>query len=457
MHRGKNIFLTAVAFMMCLAVPLRAQQTRDALADAKAAAVADQLLVSAVGLYSDGKYQDAYNILSQAAKVNPGNDAVHFYLGNILSMSSRREEAMEHFREAYEIDPSNMWYGLHLATTLNELQRPSEALEILENLQKIKPSSPDVMSAMLDAHLMTGEIERADSLLRKVEVMMGESDYTRLTRLEILRQKGDFTAFFASLGNLFSEGYMPAASKIDLMKRVMRSSDPRFNYAHLQDYVNLVEICLDRHPADTSVTHYAVGLYYSADRKGEIIRLAQLHPDDPYMIESAITVHYQQGDFKAMLKDTDRMIALCGDNPEAVAKAYSAKGDAYTQLGQADRAIREYERALEILPDDIGIMNNCAYLMACEGKNLAKCAKMSKKTIEAEPENATYLDTYAWILYKQKKYSLAKSYFKKALMYGGKNSAAVLEHYALTLEALGDTTLAKAYMEQARMKKNAQK
>ena len=77
---------------------------------------------------------------------------------------------------------------------------------------------------------------------------------------------------------------------------------------------------------------------------------------------------------------------------------------------------------------------------------------MSKKTVEAEPDNATYLDTYGWILYLQGKAAEAKQYFKHAMMYGGKESSVVLSHYADVLEALGEDDLSKVYRQQARKK-----
>ena len=82
---------------------------------------------------------------------------------------------------------------------------------------------------------------------------------------------------------------------------------------------------------------------------------------------------------------------------------------------------------------------------------------MSQKAVTADPENATYLDTYGWILYRQKKYAEAKVVFKKALIYGGKENPEVLRHYAAVLEALDEKTLADAYRHQADIKENGKK
>jgi Tfp pilus assembly protein PilF len=75
---------------------------------------------------------------------------------------------------------------------------------------------------------------------------------------------------------------------------------------------------------------------------------------------------------------------------------------------------------------------------------------MSKKTVEAEPDNATYLDTFAWILHQMGKDLEAKPFFKHAMLYGGKDSAVMLDHYAEVLYALGEYDLAQVYWGQAK-------
>ena len=75
---------------------------------------------------------------------------------------------------------------------------------------------------------------------------------------------------------------------------------------------------------------------------------------------------------------------------------------------------------------------------------------MSKTTIELEPDNPTYLDTFGWILYLMGKPLEAKAQFKHAMIYGGKDNAEILSHYATVLEALGESDLASIYRDQAK-------
>ena len=75
-------------------------------------------------------------------------------------------------------------------------------------------------------------------------------------------------------------------------------------------------------------------------------------------------------------------------------------------------------------------------------ENLEKAEQLSGKAVRANPENATYLDTYAWVLFMRKDYSLAKFYMETAMKNGGEKSGVIIEHYGDILFMLGETTKA---------------
>ena len=79
---------------------------------------------------------------------------------------------------------------------------------------------------------------------------------------------------------------------------------------------------------------------------------------------------------------------------------------------------------------------------------------MSRKTIEAEPDNATYLDTYAWILHLLGRSEEAKTHFKRAMLYGGKDSPVIMDHYAEVLFAVGEYDKAMVYWNKALLNNN---
>ena len=89
--------------------------------------------------------------------------------------------------------------------------------------------------------------------------------------------------------------------------------------------------------------------------------------------------------------------------------------DSLVHLGQLEKAYMDYEIAMYLWPKNMTAVNNYAYSMATHGGDLSRAEKMSASTIQAEPDNAVFLDTYAWILHLKGQNTLAEFYLKKAL------------------------------------------
>ena len=86
---------------------------------------------------------------------------------------------------------------------------------------------------------------------------------------------------------------------------------------------------------------------------------------------------------------------------------YGQMGDVYHSAGDKEKSYEMYEKALSYNASNIPVLNNYSYFLAMEGRDLDKAERMSAQTVKAEPDNATYLDTYAWIFFKQGNYSFA--------------------------------------------------
>ena len=66
------------------------------------------------------------------------------------------------------------------------------------------------------------------------------------------------------------------------------------------------------------------------------------------------------------------------------------------------------------------------------------------------PDNGTYQDTYAWVLYALKEYKEAEKWLLKALLNGGEQSAVIVEHYGDVLFKLGEKEKALAQWRRAK-------
>ena len=91
------------------------------------------------------------------------------------------------------------------------------------------------------------------------------------------------------------------------------------------------------------------------------------------------------------------------------------EAECHYRAGHYDKAWASFEKRLAQKPDDWMAMNNYAYYLSEQHTQLEKAERMSRRTIEAEPDNANSLDTYAWILHLLGRDKEALSYMEKAV------------------------------------------
>lgn len=146
----------------------------------------------------------------------------------------------------------------------------------------------------------------------------------------------------------------------------------------------------------------------------------------PYFVEGqqlVIDKKYDEGQEKLL-----KCVKLGFRNGYLESDTYSMLAETYYRQDRKEEAWQCFEKSLKASPKDIHVMNNYAYYLSESGAQLEKAEAMSRTTIEAEPENATFLDTYAWVLYKMGRYEEAVKYAEKAVKYDKDNSKTLTEH-----------------------------
>ncbi|MBQ6073363.1 MAG: tetratricopeptide repeat protein [Bacteroidales bacterium] len=299
---------------------------------------------------------------------------------------------------------------------------------------------------------------------------------------QMLRQ---YDQFFSALSHVMRDPYVQPGAKAAQVDQMM--SNPQFVMTFREDFDNIMNDLQHAHPADSTINALAGGYYYRTGRTDmaldimrqnmeqhpssqdaalqylfmlyyqenwpliveEVTAALPRFPSNPDLIQLRAIANSQQKKLKAALDDYEMLLKLNPRDTTILKVTYSSIGDIYYQIGESQKAFKYYDKALKIDPDYNPVLNNYAYYLSLEGKNLKKAKTMSRKTITSEPDNPTYLDTYAWILHLLGEDIEAKAIFKHAMLYGGKESRTILEHYATVLETLGEKDLANIYFNQA--------
>ena len=191
---------------------------------------------------------------------------------------------------------------------------------------------------------------------------------------------------------------------------------------------------------------------YYFDRKYErsLEVLSKVNPDS---LNKNLYYYTLQGMNYFMLKEYQKTIekykyVLSIDTAFNNYTTLTMLGEVYDIMGNADSAIYYYELHYAIDKENTYLLNNYAYALSKEGKELEKASEMSKKTLELFPENSAFLDTYGWIQYKLGNYEEAKKYIEKAIEIGG-ISAEVYEHLGDVYVELGEKEKARTMYEKA--------
>jgi len=138
------------------------------------------------------------------------------------------------------------------------------------------------------------------------------------------------------------------------------------------------------------------------------------------------------------IKILEKGLKYAGENIPLQAQFLANIGDVYYSLGKPDKAFKTYDESLKLNELNIVVLNNYSYYLTLENIELDKAERMSSKCVEMEPGNSTYLDTYAWVLFKRERYFEAKYIIERAMDNGGDNNDVIVEHYGDILYKNGD-------------------
>ncbi len=131
-------------------------------------------------------------------------------------------------------------------------------------------------------------------------------------------------------------------------------------------------------------------------------------------------------------------------------EVWGAIGTLWHEEGNDRKTFSAYENALRYNKNNALVLNNYAYFLAIADEQLDRALGMAKRAIRLQENFATYLDTYAWVLYKTGDYPEARRVMQQALPLDREQNPELLMHYGDILWALGERFMASSYWRKAR-------
>jgi len=429
----------------------------------------------------------AVPILEQLTADYPGKYDLQFDLINLYLSENDVTKALATLDKIDAIRGKNEIVGLTRAEL--KLKQPGADPEAIYNELAAyyeECRSPRIASILGDFYAST--YRDSIALHYYDEALAIAPDYTpawygKAGVYQMLRQ---YDSFFNSFSHVIRDPNVQTRAKAEYLDQLM--ANPQFVRTFADDFEQMMVDLHTLHPDDPMINNLIGSYYYRTNRPHlsiEIMRqnmeqnpedtdsalqyllllysqqlwpaleeqsgvAIQRFPENQDMLQLRAIANSQLKNYEAAIEDYQAILNLTPRDTTVAKMTYASIGDMYYQLGDSKKAFSYYEKALKIDPDYNPVLNNYAYYLSLQGKNLKKAKEMSRKTITSEPDNPTYLDTYAWILHLLGDDIEAKALFKHAMLYGGKESRTILTHYAIVLEKLGETDLANIYYNQAK-------
>ena len=377
----------------------------------------EDLTLTKMQVYSYmGEQEGAHEELVRLVKNHPNDLSYRVMLGNWLLGNGRKDEALKEYLAVLKEEPDNAPAQMSLMDYYRSVGNTAEADKLLYAILQNPRTESDTRITLMrevvqDNEKAGGDSTRVLNIFNRVLSFPQQTSEMAEMKVAYLQLKGmPKDSIKAALNKVLDISPENIQARLQLIDILWRDTID-------QNVVNECEKAVAYNP-DEMALYYYLGL------------ARYLNQDDNGALEA-----FRNG---AMRIDDDTPADMAS-------KVYMFMGDILHGMGQKKEAYMAYDSCLVYNPDQIECLNNYAYFLSTENRDLKRAEQMSYKTIKAEPDNATFLDTYAWILYKEERYEEARIYIDQVMKAAPDNVTGVLNDHAgdiyiklgLTAEAVG--------------------
>lgn len=399
-----------------------------------------------------GQYDKSLKIYEDLEKTHGTNEQIILNKVKLFKSQRKYKQAEDELIKLCASDKYNTRYQEYLAEYYLDQNQADNAKKTYDKILQIEPENPRVNLALYDYYNAKNESAEAYNYLKKAFAARD---------LNLNTKSGILTDFY----NNAATGNSQSLEKGQELAKIMLDIHPESPEAN-SIYADFLR--LDKKNKEAARYYYVAAinerknyrvwrnLLYAENEMARFDSLAK-HSEMCYELFPSLPEAYLfNGLANIQLKENKKAaislrqgLDYVSDNKLMALDFLRAMGDNYHSLGDYTKSDEAYEKALVIDPDNTYVLNNYAYFLSLRNSNLDKAEKYSKRTNDLKPGNRSYMDTYGWILFMQKKYDEAEVWLSKAAVLAA-TDATILEHYGDVLykqnkpaEALKQWNMAK--------------
>ncbi len=399
----------------------------------------DQYLFDLAAIYLfKSDLEQALATYNRAENAFGVSEQISFQKQKIYLKQNKLDEAIKEGQKLIDAFPAIENYRMALAEILISNKRENEGIKLLEELLEENPANSQARLTLSDAYKTAGEEEKAQEqvalafddpqldLQFKVEIVNsflgrlsdpGMRRWGLILSEKIVQLHPNQAVAHTTRANIFLE----LAEKEKAVEEYLYSITlDDSNFAVWQNILNL-ESDLDL--IDSVLVHSEAAL--------------ELFPNQNVFYYYNGYANYRKDNFPEAIQALEQGRKLSRSDAKLTSLFNSMLGDAYNGAKLYDKSDAAYEAVLNHNPNDDLVLNNYSYFLSLRRDKLETAKRMSAKLVERNPDNATYLDTHAWVLFMLGEYEEARKYIEKALA-SEEDNATHFEHYGDILYKLGD-------------------
>lgn len=412
-----------------------------------------QLLYQLYGSQND--YRKMISTLERLETVEGSNEQISLSKMQIYEQLGEKRKEYDELKSLVDSHPLDLNYQVMFGNWLLQNGKKKEALQKYRDVLKDDPDNSLARLSMMDYYSSIGDQTTVNAIRRE---LLQSAKTEQNTKVELLRQviaasQKDNTPDSTEVMRLFSVALAAPQENADIL--MLKAAYMTLRKMPKTDINHVYEQAIEVEPDNSRARILLIQNIWETEDYDKVIAICrpalEYNPDEMAFYYFQGMAQYQKHENDAALTTFRKGVGQIkpDSNPDIVSDFYAIMGDILHEKGLNDEAFQAYDSCLQWKPDNTAALNNYAYYLSVENRNLAKAEQMSYKTIKAEPSNSTFLDTYAWILFQEKRYEEAKIYIEQAIRNDSTLSGVVKEHAGDIYAQTGDMEKALEYWQQS--------
>jgi Tfp pilus assembly protein PilF len=396
----------------------------------------ENIQLSLGNMYYENKNYDKANSIYDALDRKYGvNEESTIYSVRSLVASGKYNEAQAKIESLLKQKPDDVMYSGILAEILRDKGDKKKAMEVYQQLLDRNPDNSQVQLAL--AEFLLGE-KAYDDLYTLLNTIVLNSSTRREDKIALFARLTENKELIPDKDNKLALSLMilEANYKDDDIIPLLRA-DLLVKQGKLQQAADRLEELIKVNPRN----YYAwekLLLVYLEKKDFQMLTKRGEECSTAFNMSFLAKILYangalETGKYDIALAELKKAEILAGENKDFKLQVLTMRADAYYRMKDFQNAFMVFDEALKINNEDVTVLNNYAYYLAEQDSRLKEAEELSKKVIEKEKGNTTFLDTYGWVLYKRGKYNEAAKVFETILASGEGPDAEWYEHYGYVL------------------------